>query len=143
MNSNFKIVFVCFFVAIILIIILIPLIRLIIFWTTPFDYCGVNEICSDEDLADLSTSGSGTLIDPYIIENQTFEWLYFEGFTIDSSFIIRNCSFDDLWYGYCLYMTDINSDIYDGSFTIIDNCTFHRGGIYLEMCEYMQISIID
>ena len=68
------------------------------------------EIRSDEDFLKYDFSGTGSSVDPYIIENYVFNGKYM-GVLIQNvtrSFIIRNCTITEFNVG--IFLSDIRSD---------------------------------
>jgi hypothetical protein len=60
-------------------------------------YCSFadNSLCTDKDIKKLSSSGDGTLENPYVIDNSTFDFVCIGGWysRITVDFIIKNCTF--------------------------------------------------
>ncbi len=60
-------------------------------------YCSFadNSLCTDKDIKKLSSSGDGTLENPYVIDNSTFDFVCIGGWysRITVHFIIKNCTF--------------------------------------------------
>ncbi|MHA1345451.1 MAG: hypothetical protein ACTSO3_03560, partial [Candidatus Heimdallarchaeaceae archaeon] len=69
-------------------------------------------IDNDSDLAGNSTSGSGTVGDPYVIENLsivTSEDTGIEILSTTKNFVIRNCFIDANLYGILIYIVAYNT----------------------------------
>jgi len=99
-------------------------------------YCE-GEICTDEDLASLSASGSGSDEDPYIIVNRTFVQVQIKSDCISSSFIMRNCLItyhwnEYYWNGFTIGDTD--------QYISIENNTFESGFLGIANCKNVNIS---
>ena len=86
-------------------------------------------ITSDGNFTDYSFQGTGTEVDPYIIEGYNITTTEYYGILISGTtkyFIVRNCYVDAGSYG--IYI----SNVADGTATVINNtCNNNDYGIYL------------
>ncbi|MCG3257934.1 MAG: right-handed parallel beta-helix repeat-containing protein [Candidatus Heimdallarchaeota archaeon] len=94
------------------------------------NYCNCRyasvSICTDKEIKKLSSSGDGTLENPYVIDNSIFDFVCIGGWDsrITVHFVIQNCTFD----GLCIdHVTNF----------VIQNCSFigENTGLYLDYCD--------
>ncbi len=115
-------------------------------------------VASDQDFIDYGFSGSGTALDPYIIENHVIDSFdYGVGIHVEDTtkhFVIRNCSIEALWT--CIFVrdaADYTVTITNNSLnTIYTNQISSRGldlrrtngaSITNNLCIYESVSYLD
>ncbi len=115
-------------------------------------------IASDQDFINYSFSGSGTTLDPYLIENYVIDSFdYGVGIHVEDTtkhFVIRNCSIKALWT--CIFVRDVADNtvtITNNSFNTIYSHQLSSRGLDLRrtngasitnnLCLYESVSHLD
>ncbi len=115
-------------------------------------------IASDQDFINYSFSGSGTALDPYLIENYVIDSFdYGVGIHVEDTtkhFVIRNCSIKALWT--CIFVRDVADytvTITNNSFNTIYSHQLSSRGLDLRrtngasitnnLCLYESVSHLD
>ncbi len=115
-------------------------------------------IASDQDFINYSFSGSGTALDPYLIENYVIDSFdYGVGIHVEDTtkhFVIRNCSIKALWT--CIFIRDVADytvTITNNSFNTIYSHQASSKGLDLRrtngasitnnLCKYESVSYLD
>jgi len=119
--------------------------------------CGFNDdamiLCENEDIGELSTSGDGTLENPYLIENSTFGAVCIGGSDrrITVHFVVQNCTFNDSFiidrvnnYAFqnCRFTGEMNLNlIVECNSFVFQNCSFLNRR--LKIIESTEFSIVN
>lgn len=90
------------------------IILFIVEFSKPSCYCeySLGGLCSNKDIENISSSGTGSSVDPFIIEDLTFDGLCIGEGSISVYFTLQNCSF--IFGLYIHYLMNF----------VIQNCSF-------------------